>query len=134
MLPCHLDEDMRFWQSQVAIVLETSDLAFDLSHKGKSKRQPCRSPRGNCVSQVEGPLSQHFAESVAAGRYHVAALAGPINAATGKAYEGLESTVVFMWGRGMEGQLGNGSYSNSAVPQLVEDLRDRRISQVRTLS
>ena len=75
-------------------------------------------------------MSQHFAESVAAGRHHVAALAGPINAATGKAYEGLESTVVFMWGRGMEGQLGNGSYSNSAVPQLVEDLRDRRISQV----
>lgn len=82
--------------------------------------------------QVGGPLSSHFAESVSAGRYHAAALAGPMNAATGKAYEGLESTVVYMWGRGLEGQLGNGSYASSSTPQLVEDLQDRRISQVLT--
>lgn len=78
---------------------------------------------------MEGTLSRHFAESVSAGRHHAAALAGPMNVATGKAYEGLESTVVFMWGRGQEGQLGHGSYASSSSPQLVEDLRDRRISQ-----
>lgn len=75
-------------------------------------------------------MANHFVESVSAGRHHVAALAGPMNLATGKALEGLESTIVFMWGRGQEGQLGHGKNSCSAQPQLVEDLKDRRILQV----
>ena len=77
-----------------------------------------------------GELSKHFVESVAAGRHHVAAMAGPLDGATGKAHEGLESTVIFMWGRGREGQLGSGGAADSAAPQLVEELRGRRVLQV----
>lgn len=77
-----------------------------------------------------GGLSKQFVESVSAGRFHVAALGGPLNAATGKAYEGYESTLVHVWGRGQEGQLGLGNCADSATPQLLEALRDRRILQV----
>lgn len=86
-----------------------------------------------CLFQVGGKLSGQFVESVSAGRNHVAALAGPLNTGTGQAHEGLESTMIFVWGRGGDGQLGLGRCKDSSAPQLVEELNGRKIIQVAPL-
>ena len=39
--------------------------------------------------------------------------------------------MVMMWGRGREGQLGTGGHADSAAPRPVEELRGRRVVQVR---
>lgn len=44
--------------------------------------------------------------------------------------EGEECSAIFMWGRGREGQLGNGLHSDSAKPIAVDELRGRRVLQV----
>ena len=80
--------------------------------------------------QVVGKLAGNFVESVSAGRHHISALAGPCNPATGKAQEGLESTMIFVWGQGEDGQLGAGRCKDSATPLLVEELKGRKIIQV----
>ena len=69
-------------------------------------------------------------ESLSAGRHHVAALAGPLNQSTGKAHEGYKNTMIFVWGKGEEGQLGLGNCKDAVMPQLVEELNGRRIIQV----
>jgi hypothetical protein len=38
--------------------------------------------------------------------------------------------VIFMWGRGREGQLGTGLHSDCALPTAVDELRGRRVVQV----
>ena len=40
---------------------------------------------------------------------------------------------VFTWGRGKEGQLGNGVYMDSAFPQPVGELQGRQVLQVNNL-
>ena len=39
--------------------------------------------------------------------------------------------MIFAWGRGREGQLGNGVHADSASPQPVGDLQGRQVLQVR---
>lgn len=46
--------------------------------------------------------------------------------------EGEERSVIFMWGRGREGQLGGGLHADSANPSAVDELRGRHVLQVTT--
>ncbi|CAL8464600.1 g4135 [Coccomyxa elongata] len=71
----------------------------------------------------------HFVERIAVGMQHVAALAGPLDGQTGRAEEGEERSVIFMWGRGREGQLGGGLHTDSASPSAVDELRGRHVLQ-----
>ncbi|KAK9818108.1 hypothetical protein WJX72_007263 [[Myrmecia] bisecta] len=92
---------------------------------GRAKWEGCKSPE-----LVGGALSGFFVERVSVGMQHVAALAGPCDKHTGKAQEGAECSVIFMWGRGREGQLGSNSHHDSIGPKIVEELRGRPVLQV----
>ena len=43
---------------------------------------------------------------------------------------GEQACLIFTWGRGREGQLGNGAHADSAFPQPVGDLQGRQVLQV----
>ena len=47
--------------------------------------------------------------------------------------EGEESSVIFMWGRGREGQLGGGLHADNASPSAVDELRGQHVLQVITI-
>lgn len=44
--------------------------------------------------------------------------------------EGEECSVIFMWGRGREGQLGSNVHADSTIPTPVDELRGRHVLQV----
>ncbi len=84
--------------------------------------------------QVTGALAGHRIERLAVGLQHVVALGGPMDRRTGLIELGQESTMIFTWGRGREGQLGTGTSSDSVTPRLVEPLRGHRVLKVRDTS
>lgn len=43
---------------------------------------------------------------------------------------GGSSNIIFMWGRGQEGQLGVGTHQDSSHPRAVELLQGRKVLQV----
>ena len=47
---------------------------------------------------------------------------------------GSEFSGLFMWGRGREGQLGVGSHQDNSTPKMVDELKGRRVLQVKQLS
>lgn len=49
---------------------------------------------------------------------------------SGRIDETRRSSYLFMWGRGQNGQLGNGDKEDQSSPQLVEKLRQRRVEDV----
>ena len=61
----------------------------------------------------------------------MAVLASPVERRLRRAAGPAGSSVVLTWGRGAEGQLGCGSYSDSATPRVVDGaLKGRQILQV----
>lgn len=51
----------------------------------------------------------------------------------GKLDENRQSSYLFSWGNGKNGQLGNGNNKDQSSPHLVEALRQRRIEDVSLL-
>ena len=77
-------------------------------------------------------MSGFAVERISVGMQHVAAQASPIDKKTGLPQLGSEFSGLFMWGRGREGQLGVGTHQDNSVPKMVDELKGRRVLQVRT--
>ncbi|XBH63765.1 PH, RCC1 and FYVE domains-containing protein 1 isoform X2 [Aegilops tauschii subsp. strangulata] len=68
------------------------------------------------ICSVEGPLKTEFVRDISSGSSHVAVLT-----MNGK---------VYTWGKGTEGQLGLGDYTDRSSPTLVESLEDKQVDSI----
>ncbi|KAI4981196.1 hypothetical protein ZWY2020_021681 [Hordeum vulgare] len=68
------------------------------------------------ICSVEGPLKTEFVRDISSGSSHVAVLT-----MNGK---------VYTWGKGTEGQLGLGDYTDRSSPTLVESLEDKQVDNI----
>ncbi|BDA49523.1 probable E3 ubiquitin-protein ligase HERC2 at N-terminal half [Coccomyxa sp. Obi] len=112
----------------LTVALTTDGRIWQMGETGSpgNKHTPWEGAREPQQVSIPG----HFVERVAVGMQHVAALAGPLDGQTGRAEEGEERSVIFMWGRGREGQLGGGLHADNATPSAVDELRGRHVLQV----
>ncbi|BAF15579.2 Os04g0583700 [Oryza sativa Japonica Group] len=99
----------------VTVVLTVTGMVFTI---GSSRHGQLGNPKadGESICSVEGPLKTEFVREISSGSSHVAVLT-----MSGK---------VFTWGKGAEGQLGLGDYSNRSSPTLVEALEGRDVESV----
>uniref|UniRef100_A0A1D1ZXM7 PH domain-containing protein n=1 Tax=Auxenochlorella protothecoides TaxID=3075 RepID=A0A1D1ZXM7_AUXPR len=79
------------------------------------------------LQPVRGALAGYFIDRVAAGMHHVLAAGRLLDRRTGLPVDAAAGAAVFAWGRGAEGQLGQGPRARdaAAAPQPVEALRGR---------
>ncbi|KAI8100442.1 hypothetical protein M9435_006926 [Picochlorum sp. BPE23] len=78
---------------------------------------------------VRGPLSNVFVDKIDCGLHHVVVAGRPFDRRSARPV-GEVSSLVFAWGRGREGQLGQGKLEDSVFPVMIEALKSRHISSV----
>ena len=78
---------------------------------------------------VRGPLSNVFVDKIDCGMHHVVVAGRPFDRRSARP-TGEMSSLVFAWGRGREGQLGQGKLEDSVFPVMIEALKSRHISSV----
>lgn len=71
---------------------------------------------GKLPTCIEGNIGNCFVEEISCGSYHAAALTS--------------KTEVYTWGKGTNGQLGQGDYDDRNTPTLVEFLKDKQVKSI----
>ncbi|KAK9824898.1 hypothetical protein WJX74_004462 [Apatococcus lobatus] len=110
------------------IVATLHGRVFQMGEMGTSK--PAKWEGSRVPEQVCGELQSVFVEKVSCGRSHAAVLASPMDKQKGRPQTGQDASMIFVWGRGLEGQLGLGKQADTPLPQLVQELKGRHMLQV----
>ncbi len=78
---------------------------------------------------VRGLLSNVYVDKIDCGLHHVVVAGRPFDRKSARPVDEV-SSLVFTWGRGREGQLGQGKLEDSVFPVMIEALKSRHISSV----